>query len=91
MGDTPFAMSFDEIKAQAEANMQADKGGTAAPQPAAAASTAAQPTAQKSFRDMVEEAERELAGEGEKTTKEAPASTPAATRERPSRPYSQSL
>ena len=81
MGDTPFAMSFDEIKAQAEANMQADKGGTAAPQPAAAASTAAQPTAQKSFRDMVEEAERELAGEGEKTTKEAPASTPAATAE----------
>lgn len=81
MGDTPFAMSFDEIKAQAEANMQADKGGAAAPQPAAAASTAAQPTTQKSFRDMVEEAERELAGDGEKAAKEAPASTPAATAE----------
>lgn len=56
--DTPFAMSFEEVKAQADANMKADKGQAA---PAQQQNTAKAPGAGKSFLDMVEEAERTLA------------------------------
>lgn len=53
--DTPFAMSFEDIKAQADANMQADKGQKAA------APSQTQSAGGKSFLDMVNEAERQLA------------------------------
>ena len=61
MDNTPLAMSFEEIKAQAEANMKADKGqGNAAAQQGQAQQSSG---TGKSFLDMVEEAEHQIATE----------------------------
>ena len=64
---SPFGLSFEEIKAQADANMQADKGqGVSVVQSTAAVETTAQPgIGNKTFLEMVEEAESVLAGENE--------------------------
>ena len=60
--DNPFDMSFEEIMAQATANMEADRGEassspqtTAVPEKAASAQSA---TGEKTFLEMVEEAEK---------------------------------
>ena len=66
--ETPLgAMSFEQILAQADANMKKDKG-EANPAP-------------KSFADMVEEAQRQLAESME--TKEEPAKEPEVKQEEP--------
>ncbi len=69
--DTPFGMSFDEIKAQADANMQADKGQQAKPEQTQAMNP---PVENKTFLDMVEAAERTLAQDYK--TDEKPAQAP---------------
>ena len=66
--NTPFAMSFDEIKAQADANMAADRGEKPAQQTPSQAQ--AQPAGGgKSFLDMVEEAEHKQKQDGDKEDK----------------------
>lgn len=82
MGNTPFILSFDEVKEQADANMQADRAGSV---PAAGSTPAVEqtePKKQKSFLDMVTSAQKDLAMEsGAQASKQetAPASeTPAA-------------
>ena len=64
--DSPFAMSFDDIKAQAEANMRADKGEAGVVKQTA--------STEKSFLEMVTKAEKDLAGikEEEETKEQAP-------------------
>ena len=54
MVNTPFALSFEEIKAQADANIQADRAGQGGEKPQ---------TGEKSFLNMVEEAEKQWAKE----------------------------
>lgn len=82
MGNTPFILSFDEVKEQADANMQADRAGSV---PAAGSTPTVEqtePKKQKSFLDMVTSAQKDLAMEsGAQASKQetAPASeTPAA-------------
>lgn len=82
MGNTPFILSFDEVKEQADANMQADRAGSV---PAAGSTSTVEqtePKKQKSFLDMVTSAQKDLAMEsGAQASKQetAPASeTPAA-------------
>ena len=90
MGNTPFILSFDEVKEQADANMQADRAGSV---PAAGSTSAVEqtePKKQKSFLDMVTSAQKDLAMEsGAQASKQetAPASeTPAAPAAQPDVP-----
>ena len=76
----PFAMSFDEIKAAADANMENDKASVQPQQPAAKQQE--KKSGATSFLDMVEETQRKLAEEnkGAKPKKEegsAPTEAPA--------------
>ena len=93
MGNTPFILSFDEVKEQADANMQADRAGSV---PAAGSTSAVEqtePKKQKSFLDMVTSAQKDLAMEsGAQASKQetAPASeTPAAPAAQPDVPAAQ--
>ncbi len=62
--DSPFGMSFDEITKQAAANMQADKGGSAT-------QANEDPAKGRSFLDMVEASERDMAKEAEGNNEQA--------------------
>ena len=93
MGNTPFILSFDEVKEQADANMQADRAGSV---PAAGSTPTVEqtePKKQKSFLDMVTSAQKDLAMEsGAQASKQetAPASeTPAAPAAQPDVPAAQ--
>ena len=78
---SPFGMSFEDVKAQAAANMRADKGqiAPAAAQetnPAAASGQTVAESGKKSFNEMVEKAQRDIA-KGVKTEETAAADTSA--------------
>lgn len=77
---TPFALSFDEIKAQADANMAADKGQAAGAQAQDPAGTGKG----KSFLEMVENAAQMLAQDAKKPAAESLAvKEPALSDEKP--------
>lgn len=65
--NSPFALSFDEIKAQADANMAADRGQAAGVPAGEPVKEPAKPEKGKSFLEMVESAAQMLAQDTKKS------------------------